>query len=155
MALMLENEFVAAARPEPTWRLLLDLERVSRCLPGAEVAARTAVVAVEGREIHGQGSASARIRSTLAAEGDATRVRVETEINVTGRPAQFGRGIMQDVATKMLTDFADCPSRTLDEAPETDAAPAPAAALDLAPAVGGVLAARIRIFLHRLLHRAA
>jgi carbon monoxide dehydrogenase subunit G len=190
MALTLENEFVVAAQPERTWRLLLDLERVSRCLPGAAVeageeegallgtmrvklgpiamsykgtarldevdeSAHTAVVAVEGRETHGQGSASARIRSTLAAEGDATRVRVETVLNVTGRPAQFGRGIMQDVATAMLADFADCLSRTLDDAPEMDAATAPAAALDLAPAVGGVLVARIRGFFHRLLRRAA
>jgi carbon monoxide dehydrogenase subunit G len=192
MALTLENEFVVSAGLESTWRLLLDLERVSRCLPGAAVesggddgallgtmrvklgpiamnykgtarlddvdeVARTAVVAVEGRETRGQGFASARIRSTLAAEGDATRVRVETEMNVTGRPAQFGRGIMQDVATKMLADFADCLSKTLEEGPQTDtrAAAAPTPALNLATTVGGALAARIRSFVHRLLHRAA
>jgi len=185
MALTLENEFVVAAGIEPTWRLLLDLERVSGCLPGATVepggedgqllgtmrvklgpiamtykgtarldavdeAARTAVVAVEGKETKGQGSASARIRSTLAPEGEATRVRVETELNVTGRPAQFGRGIMQDVAAKMLADFADCLSRTLADAPEAEA---PAPALDLAPAVGGVVADRLRQLLRRLFGR--
>jgi carbon monoxide dehydrogenase subunit G len=181
----LENEFVVSAGVEPTWRLLLDLERVSRCLPGAVVepgaedgellgtmrvklgpiamtykgtarldevdeAARSAVVAVEGKETRGQGSASARIRSTLAAESAATRVRVETELNVTGRPAQFGRGIMQDVAAKMLADFADCLSRTLAETP-VDAAPAQA--LDIAPAVGGVVADRLRRLLRRIFGR--
>ena len=185
MALTLENDFTVAAGIEPTWRLLLDLERVSRCLPGAAVEpggengallgtmrvklgaiamtykgtarldevderTRTAVVAVEGSETRGQGSASARIRSTLAADGGNTRVRVETELNVTGRPAQFGRGIMQDVAAKMLSDFAGCLSRTLGETPDE---PAPVPALDLAPAVGGVLAARIRRLLRRLLRR--
>jgi carbon monoxide dehydrogenase subunit G len=185
MALTLENEFVVAAGVEPTWRLLLDLERVSRCLPGAAVepagvdgqllgtmrvklgpiamtykgtarldevdeTARTAVVAVEGKETKGQGSASARIRSTLAAENGATRVRVETDLNVTGRPAQFGRGIMQDVAAKLLADFADCLSRTLAETPVD---PAPAPALDLAPAVGGAAAERLRRLLRWLFGR--
>jgi hypothetical protein len=107
-------------------------------------------VAVEGKETKGQGSASARIRSTLAADGASTRVRVETELNVTGRPAQFGRGIMQDVAAKMLADFAECLSRTLGESP-VDAAPAPA--LDLAPAVGSVFVERLRRLLQRLLGR--
>jgi uncharacterized protein len=185
MALTLENEFVVSAGLEPTWRLLLDLERVSRCLPGATVepggedgallgtmrvklgpiamtykgtarlaevddAAHSAVVAVDGKETKGQGSASARIRSTLTPEGAATRVRVETELNVTGRPAQFGRGIMQDVAAKMLADFAGCLSQTLAETP-VEAAPAPA--LDLAPAVGGVFAERLRRLLQRLFRR--
>jgi len=185
MALTLQNEFVVSAGVEPTWRLLLDLERVSRCLPGAAVepggedgrllgtmrvklgpiamtykgtarlddvdeTARAAVVAVEGKETRGQGSASARIRSTLAAEGDATRVRIETELNVTGRPAQFGRGIMQDVAAKMLADFADCLSRTLAETPVEDA---PAPALDLTPAVGSVFVERLRRLLGRLVGR--
>jgi carbon monoxide dehydrogenase subunit G len=181
----LENEFVVSAGVEPTWRLLLDLERVSRCLPGAAVdpggedgrlhgtmrvklgpiamtykgtarldevdeSARVAVVAVEGKETKGQGSSSARIRNTLAAEGERTRVRVETELNVTGRPAQFGRGIMQDVAAKMLGDFADCLSRTLADTPADDAPPP---ALDLMPAVGGVFAARLRRLLRRLVGR--
>src|SRR5262245_49614457 len=181
----LENDFVVSACVGPTWRLLLDLDRAARCLPGATVepgpddghllgtmrvklgpiamtykgtarldevdeAARTAVVAVEGKETKGQGSASARIRSTLAADSAATRVRVETQLSVTGRPAQFGRGIMQDVAAKMLADFAECLSRTLAETP-VDAAPAPA--LGLAPAVGGVFADRLRSLLRRLLGR--
>jgi carbon monoxide dehydrogenase subunit G len=191
MALTLENEFVVSAGLEPTWRLLLDLERVSRCLPGATVEpsaddgvfagtmrvklgpismtykgtarlgdvdadARTAVIAVDGKETRGQGSASAQIRSTLAPEDGATRVRVETELNVTGRPAQFGRGIMQDVAARMLSDFADCLSRTLAEADRpgeaADETPPPPA-LDLAPAARQVMAARLRSLLHRLLRR--
>src|SRR5919202_183616 len=182
MALTLENEFVVAAPVEPTWRLLLDLERVATCLPGAAVEpgpedgtllgtmrvklgpvtmdykgtarleevdeqARTAVFAVDGKETRGHGFASARIRNTLTDEAGSTRVRVETQLNVTGRPAQFGRGIMQDVAARMLADFAACLSQTLAQPQPREAAsggeeaqaPPPAEprapALDLLPAV--------------------
>ena len=75
---------------------------------------------------------------------------LEFRLNVTGRPAQFGRGIMQDVAAKMLADFADCLSRTLAETP-ADEAPAPA--LDLTPAVGSVFVERLRRLLRRLVGR--
>src|ERR671932_337303 len=186
MALTLENEFVVAAPVEPTWRLLLDLERVATCLPGAAVEpgpedgtllgtmrvklgpvtmdykgtarleevddqARTAVFAVDGKETRGQGFASARIRNTILDEGGSTRVHVETQLNVTGRPAQFGRGIMQDVAARMLADFAGCLSKTLvPEQPPEDTAPReqvqeqePPPALDLLPAVRGAFAGRV------------
>jgi hypothetical protein len=46
------------------------------------------------------------IRNRLEPAGDGTRVVVETDLNVTGRPAQFGRGLMEDVASKILGDFA-------------------------------------------------
>jgi uncharacterized protein len=67
-----------------------------------------AVLQASGRDARGQGTASATIVSTLQEEGDETRVRVETDMRLTGRAAQFGRGIAQDVATKMLEQFADC-----------------------------------------------
>ncbi len=76
---------------------------------------RMAVVAVEGRESHGQGAASATIQSHLIAEGEKTRVHVETDVTVSGRPAQFGRGIMQDVSVGILDDFARRLSRLLAE----------------------------------------
>ncbi len=67
-----------------------------------------AVLQATGRDARGQGTASATITSTLQEEGDKTRVSVETDMKLTGRAAQFGRGIAQDVATKMLNQFAEC-----------------------------------------------
>jgi carbon monoxide dehydrogenase subunit G len=72
-----------------------------------------AVLNASGRDARGQGTASATIVSTLQGEGDETRVSVETDMKLTGRAAQFGRGIAQDVATKMLTQFAECLEREL------------------------------------------
>ena len=74
---------------------------------------RRAVLKATGRDARGQGTASATIVSTLQEEGDDTRVRVETDMKLTGRAAQFGRGIAQDVATKMLDQFADCLEREI------------------------------------------
>ena len=72
-----------------------------------------AVLQATGRDARGQGTASATIVSILQEEGDETRVKVETDMKLTGRAAQFGRGIAQDVATKMLTQFAECLEREL------------------------------------------
>jgi uncharacterized protein len=67
-----------------------------------------AVLQATGRDARGQGTASATIVSTLQEEGDGTKISVETDMKLTGRAAQFGRGIAQDVATKMLDQFASC-----------------------------------------------
>jgi uncharacterized protein len=67
-----------------------------------------AVLQATGRDARGQGTASATIVSTLQEEEDGTKVSVETDMKLTGRAAQFGRGIAQDVATKMLDQFASC-----------------------------------------------
>ena len=67
-----------------------------------------AVLQATGRDARGQGTASATITSTLQEEGEGTKVSVETDMKLTGRAAQFGRGIAQDVATKMLGQFASC-----------------------------------------------
>jgi carbon monoxide dehydrogenase subunit G len=122
-------------------------------LEHVDEAERVVVVAVEGKETRGQGSASATIRNHLIAEGDTTRVRVETELNVTGRPAQFGRGIMQDVSAHILGEFAACLSKLLSESGATPATPQtptpsaevvqPASALDVTRAVRGALVGRI------------
>ena len=77
-------------------------------LTSADEQAHIAVFQVKGKETTGQGSASATIANRLEDNGSSTRVSVETDLSVTGRPAQFGRGIMQDVATAMLTDFSRC-----------------------------------------------
>jgi carbon monoxide dehydrogenase subunit G len=67
----------------------------------------TTTLEVQGKESKGQGTAAATIRNRLEPAGPgSTRVFVETELLVTGRQAQFGRGIMEDVAGRMLGDFA-------------------------------------------------
>jgi carbon monoxide dehydrogenase subunit G len=82
-----------------------------------------AVLQATGRDARGQGTASATIVSTLQEEDDdSTRVSAETDMKLTGRAAQFGRGIAQDVATKMLNQFAECLEREISGSPEEGAA---------------------------------
>ena len=89
-----------------------------------------AVLRAEGRETRGQGNANATITATLTPDGDGTAVSVVTDLTVTGRVAQFGRGVMADVSTKLLGQFVDClEHKLLAEMPGEAAAPAaPAAA---------------------------
>ena len=140
----LENEFTVDVPVEDVWNVLLDLERITPCLPGAALTEETsdseydgkmkvklgpvtqeykgtvkieeadesqhrAVLKADGKDARGQGTASATITSTLHDEGNgSTRVRVETDMHITGRAAQFGRGLQQSVAEKILGQFADC-----------------------------------------------
>jgi carbon monoxide dehydrogenase subunit G len=67
---------------------------------------RTVDLEVRAKEAKGQGTAAAVIHNQVVDEDGATRVIAVTDLQVTGRQAQFGRGIMQDVAGRMLTDFA-------------------------------------------------
>jgi carbon monoxide dehydrogenase subunit G len=83
-----------------------------------------AVLQATGRDARGQGTASATIVSTLLEEGEGTKVSVETDMKLTGRAAQFGRGIAQDVATKMLDQFASCLEEEITGGPEEGAAAA-------------------------------
>lgn len=70
---------------------------------------RRVVLKASGRDARGQGSASATIVSTMQDEdGGQTKVSAETDMELTGRAAQFGRGIAQDVASSMLNQFASC-----------------------------------------------
>ena len=145
----LENEFTVDVPVEDAWNVLLDLERVTPCLPGAALTeqsgdeykgtmkvrlgpvsqeyegtvkideadeeAHRAVLKANGKDARGQGTASATITSTLQEEngGESTRVRVETDMQLTGRAAQFGRGVQQDVAEKLLGQFAECLEREI------------------------------------------
>ena len=69
--------------------------------------ARKAVLLAEGRETRGQGNASATITAQLAEVGEGrTKVSVVTDLNVTGKVAQFGRGVLADVSGKLLEQFA-------------------------------------------------
>jgi hypothetical protein len=132
-------------------------------LESVDEPTRTAVFAVQGKETRGQGSASATIRNHLVEEHGSTRVLVQTELSVTGRPAQFGRGIMQDVAASMLGDFSKRLSDLMAgpgaaqaeaEAHANEAAPpAPAPepeALRVGGVLGKVLLARMKTFFGRL-----
>lgn len=63
------------------------------------------VLKAEVRESRGQGNASATITATLAAEGSMTSVSVVTDLSVTGKVAQFGRGVLADVSARLLGQF--------------------------------------------------
>ncbi len=69
-------------------------------------AEHVADIAVQATDTKGQGTASATIHNRLEPIAGGTRVIAETDVAITGRQAQFGRGIMQDVAGRMLDDFA-------------------------------------------------
>jgi len=71
-------------------------------------AARTAVLEGEGRETTGPGSGRGKATMSVVPEGDGSRVNVVTEFTLTGRVAQFGRGVIQDVSKRMVGQVADC-----------------------------------------------
>jgi uncharacterized protein len=71
-------------------------------------AGHRAVLRAEGRETRGQGNAHATITAQLEPDGDGTKISVVTDLTITGRVAQFGRGVLADVSTKLLGQFADC-----------------------------------------------
>lgn len=138
----LENEFTVDAPVDEAWQVMLNLERVTPCLPGASLTEQQgdeykgkmtvrlgpvkqeyngtvkfeetdeeehrAVLKADGKDQRGQGTASATITSTMSEEDGGTKVRVETDMQLTGQAAQFGRGVQEDVAAKLLTQFADC-----------------------------------------------
>ncbi|QGG95971.1 SRPBCC family protein [Actinomarinicola tropica] len=66
-----------------------------------------AVLKADGRDTRGQGNANARITARLEAAGEGTKVSVHTDLQVTGKVAQFGRGVMADVSAKLLDQFVE------------------------------------------------
>jgi len=68
-------------------------------------AAHRAVLRAEGREARGQGAASATITATLDAVPTGTQVRIATELEISGKVAQFGRGVLGEVSGKLLDQF--------------------------------------------------
>jgi uncharacterized protein len=68
-------------------------------------SAHRAVLRADGRDTRGQGNASAMITATLVEDGGGTKVTVVTDLTVTGKVAQFGRGVMADVSEKLLGQF--------------------------------------------------
>jgi hypothetical protein len=70
--------------------------------------AKVILLEASGKETRGAGTASATVRATLEPEqgGEATKASMHTTMNVTGRPAQFGRGVMVEVGGKLVEQFA-------------------------------------------------
>jgi carbon monoxide dehydrogenase subunit G len=148
----LEHTFTVPADIEQAWSVLLDIERIGPCLPGATIdsvdgddftgtvkvrvgpigltyqgkasfvekdtAAHRAVIRAQGKDTRGNGTANATVTATLSSQDGQTQVVVETDLNITGRPAQFGRGVMVDVGNKLIGQFADCLAGKLTTPPE-------------------------------------
>ena len=165
----LEHSFTVPVPKYRAWDVLLDVERVAPCMPGAsldsvdgdeihgrikvkvgpinmtyagtarfiERDAEAGVVTLEasGKETRGAGTASASVRSVLEDRGEETRVTVLTTLNVTGKPAQFGRGVMNEVGGKLLSIFAANLAATLAE-PEATGAEAGTATVPAAAEAG-------------------
>jgi carbon monoxide dehydrogenase subunit G len=76
-------------------------------LEDADEDERVATFRVQGREARGHGTATAKITNRLVPEeAGGTRVIVETELDITGKAAQFGRGVLEDVSSRLLDQFA-------------------------------------------------
>ena len=142
MAMEMDHSFTVPVTPERAWDVLLDVEKIAPCMPGATVDefdgevvtgrikvkvgpvsltyrgtakfterdpdARVILLEASGKETRGAGTASATVRATLEPEsgGEGTTATMHTTMNVTGRPAQFGRGVMVEVGGKLVEQFA-------------------------------------------------
>jgi carbon monoxide dehydrogenase subunit G len=89
-----------------------------------DAADHRVVIEASGRDSRGNGTANATVTASLAADGDRTAVTMVTDMTITGKPAQFGRGVISDVADKIINQFSACVARKL--APAADAAGEPA-----------------------------
>ena len=89
----------------------------------ADDTAHRAVLAVKAREAKGRGSAEATIESALSAAAEGTHVALTTELALKGAVAQYGRGVVADVASRLTDQFADCIAKKLDTAAPADATP--------------------------------
>lgn len=161
----LEHSFVVPVPKERAWDVLLDVERVAPCMPGATLDSvdgddirgrikvkvgpismtyvgtariverdeKAGIVRLEasGKETRGAGTASASVRSLLQDRGQQTHVTVLTTLNVTGKPAQFGRGVMNEVGGKLLGIFSTNLAAMLGQADEATSEPPPKAEVTL------------------------
>jgi uncharacterized protein len=162
--MQLEHSFVVPVGVDDAWTVLLDIERIAPCMPGAAIdsvdgddftgtvkvklgpigitykgkasfvekdaAIHRAVIDARGRDSRGSGTANAKITATLTADGASTTVHVVTDLDITGKAAQFGRGVMADVGNKLIGQFADCLAGKLAGAGAAVAAPPPSAVAD-------------------------
>ena len=117
-------------------------------------AARTAVLSAHARETRGSGSVQATMEMAVAAaDGAGSSVAVTTELQLTGRAAQMGRGVVEDVARKLVDELAACLAARLsaggDEAGDEAPAAGPARPVSALFLVRGLLRSRISTLLHR------
>ncbi|MGW1288685.1 SRPBCC family protein [Streptomyces sp. NPDC002586] len=80
-----------------------------------DAVAHRMVLVASGRETRGQGTARATVTGTLSEREDGTAVSVRTDLTVTGRPAQFGRGVLAEVGDRLVGQFANCLAEHLTE----------------------------------------
>lgn len=106
-------------------------------------AARSVVIEAAGRETRGSGTAAATVTARLTELGGTTEVHVVTDLNVTGKPAQFGRGVLVDLSTKLIDQFAQRLAAEVqagggaEPVPDTTpTSPQPAEAIDLLSTAG-------------------
>src|SRR6478609_3058886 len=114
----LTHSFTVPTSVDDAWALFMDLERVGGCFPGAtvtEVTDDNFSGTAKGKDKRGNGTAGATVSITLSPDGDGggARADVVTDLAVTGKPAQFGRGVMQDVSDKLLQAFVACIEKQL------------------------------------------
>jgi carbon monoxide dehydrogenase subunit G len=102
-------------------QFLADIEREQMDEAGGRV-----VLGAKAREAKGRGGAEATIESTLAAVSAGTRVDIVTELTLTGAVAQYGRGVVADVASRLTAQFADCIAGKLAESPSSSPSSVPA-----------------------------
>ena len=175
MSMELDHSFIVPVPPDRAWEVLLDVERIAPCMPGATVEefdgevvtgrikvkvgpvsltyrgtakfterdpdTRVVVVDASGKETRGAGTASAAVRASLVPSGEGTEVSIHTTMNVTGRPAQFGRGVIAEVGGKLVEQFAQNLAQMIsdggdggDAPTSADGAPADASPADVSTA---------------------
>jgi uncharacterized protein len=174
-----ENTFVVDAPVEEVWDLLLDVERIAPCMPGAQVleqtgddaykvavkvklgpmtmnykgdveivdkdaAAHSATMRARAKEARGQGTASANIRMALEPQNGRTQASILTEMQMSGKAAAMGQGVIKDVAATLTDTFAN----NLAALVEAPAAPPPPPqeppSLDAGQIAASVAANRLR-----------
>jgi carbon monoxide dehydrogenase subunit G len=107
-----------------------------------------------GRETRGAGTAAVTVTGELREDGSSTKVTLHTDLDITGKPARFGRGVLSDVAENLIGQFASCLSTELTGQPGSsgaegessggdEAVGAGAEALDVVGAVGTVVRKRL------------
>jgi carbon monoxide dehydrogenase subunit G len=71
-------------------------------------AARHVEISASGRDSRGSGNASAKITADMTSDGDGTKVSITTDLKISGKVAQFGKGMIAEVSTKLIDQFVDC-----------------------------------------------
>ena len=84
------------------------------------------VIKASGKDSRGSGTAAATVTLTLTADGESTHGAVVTDLAITGKPAQFGRGLISEVGGKILDAFVECLSSKLASSVEPESPPEPA-----------------------------